>query len=279
MRDRPRPLGQGWWGRWLAPLAIVGVLAGGPGAVDGVRAAPPASITVFAAASLTEAFAVLGKVLEERRPGMRVTFNFAGSQQLALQIEHGAQADVFASADQRWMTYLQQRGLILGTPREFVRNGLVILNPRANPGRITQLRDLARPGVKVLIAADAVPAGHYTREALAKLARTPGFPPDFAQRVMQNVVSEEDNVKAVVAKVQLGEADAGAVYRSDVTPTVSDKVMVIDIPDPFNVIASYPIAVVKSPRAGGGELFVALVLSQLGQQFLRGYNFIPAAQP
>lgn len=279
MRDRPRPSGQGWWGRSLAALAVMGVLVGGPGAVDAVRAAPPASITVFAAASLAEAFTVLGKVLEERRPGIRVTFNFAGSQQLALQIEHGAQADVFASADQRWMIYLQQRGLILGTAREFVRNGLVIVIPRSNPGKITQLQDLARPGIKFLIAADAVPAGHYTREALAKLARAPGFPPDFAQRVMQNVVSEEDNVKAVAAKVQLGEADAGAVYRSDVTPTVSGKVMVIDIPDAHNVIASYPIAVVKSPRGSGGELFVALVLSQLGQQFLRGYNFIPAAQP
>lgn len=282
MRDRSRSPRSGppdgRCGRWLAALALAVALAGGSGAVEAVPAGPPPSITVSAAASLTEAFTVLGKVLEERTPGLRVTFNFAGSQQLALQIEHGAQADVFASADQRWMTYLQQRGLILGTPREFVRNRLVIVVPRSNPGKIVQLQDLARPGVKFLIAADAVPAGHYTREALAKLGRAPGFPPDFAPRVLQNVVSEEENVKAVVTKVQLGEADAGAVYRSDVTTTVSDKVVVIDIPDPYNVIARYPIALVKNAR-GGGELFVALVLSQLGQQFLRGYSFIPAAQP
>jgi molybdate transport system substrate-binding protein len=263
----------------MAALLGMGLLAGGPGAVDAVRAAPSGSITVFAAASLTEAFIVLGKVLEERTPGLRVTFNFAGSQQLALQIEHGAQADVFAPADQRWMTYLQQRGLILGMPREFARNRLVIVVPRSNPGKVTGLHDLARPGLKFLIGADAVPAGHYAREALAKLARAPGFPPDFAQKVMQNVVSEEDNVKAVVAKIQLGEADAGAVYRSDVTPAVSDKVVVIDIPDPYNVIASYPIAAVKRSGAGGGALFIAFVLSPLGEQFLRGYNFIPAAQP
>ena len=282
MRDRPRRREHrrpgGWWGR-LAALAAAAALAGGSGAVDEVRAAPPRAITVFAAVSLTEAFTVLGKVLEERAPGLRVMFNFAGSQQLALQIEQGAQADVFASADQRWMRDLQQRGLLLGAPREFVRNRLAIVLPRSNPGKITGLQDLARPGVKFLIAADAVPAGRYAREALAKLARAPGFPPEFDRRVMQNVVSEEDNVRAVVAKVQLGEADAGAVYRSDITATVSDKVSLIEIPDPYNVVASYPIAVVKTPGPGGGELFVALVLSALGQQILRGYNFIPAAQP
>jgi molybdate transport system substrate-binding protein len=279
MPDRSRPRGHRGPGTWLAALLIIGVLAGGPGTVGAVRAAPAASITVFAAASLTEAFTVLGKVFEERTPGLRVTFNFAGSQQLALQIEQGARADVFASADQRWMTYLQQRGLILGTPREFARNRLVIVIPRSNPGRIARLQDLARDGVKVLIAGDAVPAGRYTREVLAKLDRAPGFGPDWSQRVLHNVVSEEDNVKAVVAKVQLGEADAGAVYRSDVTSTVSDKLGVIDVPDPYNIIASYPIALIKSPGANRPELFVALVLSQLGQQFLRGYNFIPAAQP
>lgn len=263
-------------GRLLVGLAVIVAVTGGPSPAVSVRAAPASSITVFAAASLTEAFTVLGRVFEERVP-LRVAFNFAGSQQLALQIEQGAQADVFASADQRWMKYLQQRGLILGAPREFARNRLVIITPRSNPGKITQLQDLARPGLKFVIEADAVPAGHYVREALAKLSRAPGFGPDFGQRVLKNVVSEEDNVKAVVAKVQLGEADAGAVYRTDVTQAVADKITAIDIPDPYNVIASYPIAIVKGGNPGGVQ-FATLILSQLGQQFLWGYNFLPAAK-
>lgn len=263
--------------RALMVLVIAAALAGGSGAGEAGPAAPGAAITVFAAASLTEAFTLLGKVLEERAPGLRVTFNFAGSQQLALQIEQGAPADVFASADQRWMSYLLQRGRIAGTAGEFARNRLVIIAPRANPGKIGQLQDLARPGVKLIMATDAVPAGRYMREALTKLARAPGFGRDFAQRVMQNVVSEEDNVKAVVAKVQLGEADVGAVYRSDVTPTNSDKLLVMDIPDPYNVIATYPIAAVKGGNPNG-QLFMALVLSPLGQQLLWGFNFLPLTQ-
>lgn len=263
--------------RLLVGLAVVVTLAAGPGPVVWVRAAPARSITVFAAASLTEAFTVLGKVLEERMPDLRVAFNFAGSQQLALQIEQGARADVFASADQRWMEDLQRRGLILDTPREFARNRLVVIIPGSNPGKVTQLQDLARPGLKFVIAADAVPAGRYIRAALANLSRAPGFGRDFAQRVLKNVVSEEDNVKTVVAKVQLGEADAGAVYRSDVTRAVSDKVTAIDIPDPYNVIASYPIATTRSGNPTGQQ-FVALVLSPLGQQFLWGFNFLPPAQ-
>ncbi|HYM90265.1 MAG TPA: molybdate ABC transporter substrate-binding protein, partial [bacterium] len=104
-------------------------------------AGPSPAVTVFAAASLTEAFAALGKILEGRTPGIRVTFNFAGSQQLALQIEQGAGADVFASADQRWMQYVQGRGLVLGAPREFARNRLAIILPHSNPAGITRLQD------------------------------------------------------------------------------------------------------------------------------------------
>ena len=268
-----------WTAGMLGTAAIALLLGGGVGQPHAVGAGPANSITVFAAASLTEAFTVIGKVLEERTPGARVAFNFAGSQQLALAIEQGAPADVFASADQRSMGYLQQRRLILGTPQEFVRNRLVIVIPRANPGKILALQDLARPGVKLVIAADAVPAGHYAREALAKLNRAPGLGRDYDQRVLRNVVSEEDNVKVVLAKVQLAEADAGVVYRSDVTLMVSDKVTALDIPEPYNVIASYPMALVKGGNVNGGQRFGAFVLSPLGQQLLRGYNFIPAYPP
>ena len=262
-----------------AALAIALLLA--VDAVPGGAVTPALpDVNVFAAASLTEAFTVLGKVLEERNPQVRVRFTFGGSQRLASQIEQGAQADVFASADQRWMTYLQQRGLLAGPPREFVRNRLVIIIPQANPGQIAKLQDLARPGVKFVIAADAVPAGHYLRDVLAKLNRAPGFGQDYAARVLRNVVSEEDNVKAIVTKVQLGEADAGAVYRSDVTNVVSGRVQILPIPDAYNVVASYPIAIVKGGSSlAGASQFVALVFSQLGQQMLAGYNFIPVVPP
>jgi len=236
-------------------------------------------LTIFAAASLTEPFALLGRVLEQRNPGLRVVYGFAGSQQLASQIEQGAPADVFASADQRWMDYLRRRGLVAGTPIEFARNVLVVITV-ARPGTIARLQDLALPGVKVVIAADAVPVGHYSRQALDRLSRAPGFPPDYAQRVLRNVVSEEESVRGVVAKVQLGEADAGIVYRSDVTGRTGERLRVLEIPERYNVIAGYPIAVLKrAPNPAGGGIFVDLVLSPLGQRVLRDNNFLPVIAP
>src|SRR3954471_9650544 len=205
-------------GSLRASLALVGMpaLMVPPGHV----ALSPSRITVYAAASLSDAFKALGKILELNHPGLTVQFNFAGSQQLALQIEQGAPADVFASADQRWMQYAAEKGLVEGTPAIFARNRLVVIVPRTNPARIAKLHDLARPGTKIVMAAEAVPAGKYSREAVRKLAGAPGFPPEYELSVLANVVSQEENVKAVVAKVQLGEADAGLVYQSDVTPVV-----------------------------------------------------------
>ncbi len=242
--------------------------------------APAGNLMVFAGASLTEAFTVLGKVLEQRNPSLRVTQSFAGSPQLATQIEHGALADVFASADWPWMEYVQQRGLLASTAREFARNRLVVILPRSNPARITRLQDLANPGVKVVLAADAVPVGRYSREALEKLNRAPGFPQDYAQRVLRNVVSQEENVRGVVAKVQLGEADAGIVYRSDATPATAERVQVLDIPDRYNVVASYPIAVLKAaPNPDAAAAFVSLVFSPLGQRVLRDNHLISVVAP
>ena len=237
----------------------------------------PSTLTVYAAASLTDAFKELGKVLEGSRPGLTVQFNFAGSQQLALQIEQGAPADVFASADQRWMDYAKEKGLVDGESTVFARNRLVAIVPRANPARIGKLQDLARPGAKLVVAAEQVPAGKYSREALHNLADAPGFPPEYDRRVLANVVSQEENVKAVVAKVQLGEADGGLVYRSDVTPAVAPLVRVFEIPDPYNVIASYPIAVLTAAKnREAARLFVALVSSGAGQRALQQHGLLPA---
>jgi molybdate transport system substrate-binding protein len=238
----------------------------------------PETVTIYAAASLTEVFRDLGKVLEQRHPGLTVRFNFAGSQQLATQLEQGAPGDVFVSADQRWMEYAKEKGLVEGESPVFAGNRLVVIVPGSNPAHIERLEDLSRRGTKVVMAAQVVPAGKYSRETLAKLARASGFPAEYDRRVLANVVSQEETVKNVVAKVQLGEADAGLVYRSDVTPPVSRQVRVFDIPDQFNLIATYPIAVLKSARnPSAGRQFIALLLSEDGQQVLRRHGFLPAA--
>jgi len=237
----------------------------------------PAPLTVYAAASLTDAFSELGHQLERDHPALTVRFNFAGSQQLAAQLEAGARADVFASADQRWMDAVREKKLVSGDTPVFARNGLIVIVPRANPARIAGLQDLARGGTKVVMAADPVPVGKYTRQALQKLATAPGYPAQYDQRVLANVVSQEENVKGVVAKVQLGEADAGVVYRSDVSPAVQRHVRVFEIPDPYNVIARYPIAVLRSaPNPEGARRFLALVLSRTGQEVLKKHGLLPA---
>ena len=181
----------------------------------------PTTLTVFAAASLTEAFQELGRTLEARAPGLAVQFSFAGSQQLALQLEQGAPADVFASADQRWMEYAEEKGLVDGRAH----------GVRAEPAGGD--RAAHQPGAH-RAAAGPRPAGHQAGDrrrggaggqvhpgGAAEAGRAPGFPPEYDRRVLANVVSQEENVKRVVGKVQLGEADAGVVYRSDVTPAVS----------------------------------------------------------
>ena len=240
----------------------------------------PSTLTVYAAASLTDAFKELGKTLEKRHPQLAVQFNFAGSQQLALQIEQGAPADVFASADQRWMDYAKGKGMVAGGSAVFARNRLVVIMPRNNPARIKTLQDLARQGTKMVMAAEAVPAGKYSREMLQKLAGAPGFPQGYDRQVLANVVSQEENVKAVVAKVQLGEADAGVVYRSDVTPAFASAVQVLEIPDSYNVVASYPIAVLKGARnPESARQFVELVRSDEGQGVLQRHGLLPAAAP
>jgi len=152
--------------------------------------------------------------------------------------------------------------------------------PSSNPGRIKRLQDLARPGLKLVLAGESVPAGKYSREVLAKLSAAPGFPSDFARRALANLVSDEENVKAVVAKVQLGEADAGLAYRSDVTPAVASRVHVLEIPEERNVLAEYPIAIVRQAAdTAGARAFVELVLSPEGQRVLGRHGLLPGPVP
>ncbi len=268
------------------PALVLSLLAAflGGGAItplDAEAASPPRATTlhVFAAASLADAFGDLARRLEQQRPGLAVRVDLGGSQALAMQIEQGASADVFASADDRWMDHVRDLGLLQGESAIFARNRLVVIVPRANPARIRRLQDLARAGVKLVLGADAVPVGRYARLALRNLARDPALGADFAEHALRNVVSEEENVKSVVGKVQLGEADAGIVYRSDVTPGVAPDLEVIDVPADADVVASYPIARLKAGREpGAARAFVDLVLSSEGQQVLARHGFLPAAE-
>ena len=167
---------------------------------------------------------------------------------------------------------------LLGAERRvFARKRLVVVVPATERARCERLAQRSRRGIRLVLAADAVPVGRYSREALRKLSASTGYDADFGRRVLANVVSLEENVKSVVTKVQLGEADAGMVYRSDVTPAVSRYVIVLDIPEESNVVASYPIAAVRNSAqrelAGG---FIDLVLSAEGQSVLERHGFLPA---
>ena len=225
--------------------------------------------------SLSDAFTGLGHRLQTQRPGLTVRFNFAGSQQLATQIEQGAAADVFASADERWMNHVHDAGLLEGESAIFARNRLVVIVPKTNPARIRRLQELARGGVKLVLGADAVPVGRLSRIVLQNLSRDPAFGGEFAARVLRNVVSEEENVKSVLGKVQLGEADAGMVYRSDVTPAVARLIRVFELPESTNILASYPISLLKDAKEPeAGAAFMALVLSAEGQQVLERSGLI-----
>jgi molybdate transport system substrate-binding protein len=269
----------------VAAAACAPQLGDTPSAAAPALASPApsqqATITVVAAASLTEAFTELGRQFEASHPGVRVEFGFAPSQQLAQQLAAGAPADVFASASQKYMDAAVASGRVgKSSSQMFVRNRLVVIYPSANPGRLSQLGDLARPNLKLVFAAKEVPVGQYSLEFLDAVSKDPGFGPAFKDNVLKNVVSYEDNVKAVLAKVALGEADAGIVYTSDVTPATAAQVTRLDIPDALNVIASYPVAVIRdSPHPDLARAFVDLLLSPLGQRILAGYGFIPAGPP
>ena len=255
-------------------LALLVAACAGPAAQTASRA-PDRTLTVFAAASLKESFTEIGRLFERAQPGARVVFNFAGSQQLRAQLEQGAPADVFASANQKEMDAAIAASLVApGAQKTFARNRLVVIYPKANPGQVSRLADLARPGLKLVIADKAVPVGQYTLDMLDKMSQDPAYGPDFPARAQKNIVSLEQDVKAVVTKVQLGEADAGVVYATDAAAAGPD-VLALQIPDQFNALASYPIAALtKARQADLARAFVDLVRSDAGQAVLSARGFI-----
>ena len=238
------------------------------------NAPEPRTLTVFAAASLTDAFSEIGKIFEAANPGVTITFNFAGSQALRTQIEEGAPADVFASASGKEMDTLVKSAFVTeGIPQVFLTNKLVVIMPADNPAKLNSLADLANSGIKIVLAAEEVPVGNYARQSLDLMNGS--FGADFKNKVLANVVSNEDNVKQVVAKVQLGETDAGIVYTSDAV--AAPELQTIEIPTELNVIAKYPIApLVKSANTDLAQAFIAYVLSTDGQAILQKWGFAPA---
>ncbi|HEX3763025.1 MAG TPA: molybdate ABC transporter substrate-binding protein [Kofleriaceae bacterium] len=243
----------------IAALVVFGVASTS-------RAEEPRDLTVFAAASLREAFEDLAKTFEARSPGVKVHLNLAGSQELRTQIENGARADVFASADQKHMAALVKAKLVTA-PRVFARNTPVVIVPKDNPAKVGSFAELAK-AKKIVIGVPEVPIGTYTLEILEKSGG------DFKQKVLANVASRELNVRQVLAKVSLGEADAGIVYRTDAMAS-KDKVVIIEIPAKVNVVAEYPVAVLsKAPEAAAARAFVDLLLSADGQKRLAASGFV-----
>ena len=231
------------------------------------------TLTVFAAASLGDAFTELAKAFEAAAPGATVVLNFAGSSQLAAQLREGAAADVFAPANPAQMAAVISAGRItVGTEQLFATNRLTVIVPVDNPAGIGRFEDLAGPDVALVLAVEGVPVRDYTDTLAA------GLPPAVRVQFYANVVSEEGNVRQVAAKIALGEADAGVVYASDVTPDLAGRVRQIAIPAAQNVLAAYPIApLADAPAPALARAFIDFVLSAEGQGILARWGFGPAA--
>jgi len=248
-------------------MAFLVACGGAGGSTTTATTTATGELFVFAAASLTDAFEELGTAFNKEYPDVTVTYNFGPSSGLADQIVQGAPADVFASANQTQMDKVADADLVEGQPLMFVTNSLQIVVEPGNPLGIHGLADLARPDVTLVLAAPEVPAGQFAREALMKAG------------VQASPASNEVDVRSVLQKVALGEADAGIVYVTDVQ-VADDMVDGVDIPDDQNVVARYPIATLANalnPEAAAA--FVALVLGERGQAILASYGFSQPEQP
>jgi molybdate transport system substrate-binding protein len=249
---------------------------GGNGGSGGGGEQQGGTLTILAASSLTDAFGELGKTFEQQNPGTTVKTSFGASSDLLAQIQQGAPADVFASAAEEEMNTAVKDGLVSGKPVVFVKNREVVMVPKDNPANIQSLEDLSKPGTKLVLAEKGVPAADYAVEILDKADKVYGS--GFKQKVLSNVVSREADVRASVNRVVVGDADATFGYASDYTPDIRDKVKIIPIPENLNIIAIYPIAILKGAKQPAlAKKWVDLVTSSKGQQVLKKQGFEPAA--
>lgn len=266
--------------RIFAALLAVFVLAVHACYAEGPFAEEPKELIVFTAASLTGAFTEIGQMYENET-NISIAFNFDGSQVLRTQIENGAYADIFISANKKQMSSLKDGGFMNNsTISVFTRNKPALIVPKDNPANIQNISDLARPGIKTVIGVKEVPIGDYTLQILDRLASDEAYGPEFKKNVMANVVSNETNVNYIVSKIALGEADAGIAYRSDVTDELAEKITKIEIPDEYNIIAEYPIGILtQSKHPVEAEEFIDLVKSEEGAAVLEKYGFEPVERP
>ncbi len=275
----------GWWRTGVVALgfsAMIALACNGatmPVASPPTAGSPPLTgkISVFAASSLTEAFKTIAADFQKANPGVTVEFNFAASSALATQIDQAAPADVFASADTANMTKLTDKSQIEGAPVAFAKNLPVIVVPADNKAGIATPKDLAKVGTKLVLAGPEVPIGNYARQIIDKLAATPEYGAAYKEATLKNLVSNEQNVRAVLTKIELGEADAGIVYKTDALVS-KEKVKTVAIPDAANVIAVYPIGVVKTTKnKDAATAFIKFVTGAQGQAALKAAGFDSAS--
>lgn len=233
-------------------------------------------LTVFTAASLTGAFGEIGQAYMNET-NISVAFNFDGSQALRTQIENGAYADIFASANKKQMNAVKADGLMNNSSVIiFTNNKLSLIVPKSNPGKISDLADLAKPGLKIVIGTKDVPVGDYAMQIISKLANDSTYGEGYKEKVLANIISQETNVNYVVTKVALGEADVGFAYISDVTEDLASKIDKVEIPDEYNIIAEYPIGILEDSKyTSESRKFIELVTSSEGKAILEKYGFAP----
>ncbi len=261
--------------RVLAATALLAV-ACEPGPKHDEKAAIDGGITVFAASSLTDAFSEIGRQFQADYPGTRVAFGFGSSSALAAQLNEGAPVDVFASANSAQMKVATDRGNATD-PIPFATNTLVVVVASDNRS-VQSYGDLAKPGLTLVLASRDVPVVLHARESLAAATAGNELGPAFATRVLANLKSDEASARAVLTKVQLGEADAGIVYRTDVGTAAAD-VRQVEIPAKYNVVAEYPVAVAtRTRRPALARAFVDYLLSEKGQAIIQEYGFGLAMQ-
>ena len=251
-----------------------------PPAPTALPASAPASaaagsLTIYAASSLTAAFTEMKTAYQTANPGVTLTLSFGASSTLETQIEQGAPADVFASADTSNPQKLVDKSLAAGAITKFAGNLLTVIVPPANPAGVQTPADLAKTGLKFVAAGDTVPITKYANMLLANLAKQPSYPAGFVAAVTANIVSKEDNVAAVVSKIELGEGDAAIVYVTDAS-TAGSKVTTITVPPDANVPATYgAVAVKASSNAAAAAAFITWLAGPGGQAILAKYGFLP----
>ena len=250
------------------------------------------TITVFAASSLATAFEEISKAYQSRNPAHKVVLNFDGSQRLRTQLEHGATADVFASADWAQMAALRQKGMLTGNPTNFASNRLVLMvsasgsdiaPDQTEPPQIdledvfaTELRRLAQPGMKIVLGQPEVPIGRYSEQLMKKLEGDPSLGRELVETIIANVVSREASVRGVAQKVALGEADGGFTYATDASYGYSSQeIRVVELPRSLLIEAMYPVAPLSTGESA--TKFIDFLLSEQGQKILRRQGFGPPA--